>query len=247
MFSPLEQFDILYIMNLGIRFLDLSITNSTIFLILVFSYIFLFLLLNINRIRILPFIWFSILESIYEFTVTLVFGNCNVVGQKYFPFIFVLFLFLLTTNLLGMVPYSFTLTSHLIFTFSLALVIFIGINIVGIREHKLKYFNLFLPPGAPLAIAPFIILIELISYFSRVFSLAIRLFANMMSGHTLLKILAGFAWTMLLKSNIWLFLFLIPFIIVFIVTAVEIGIAFLQAYVFTILVCIYLHDVLYMH
>jgi len=124
---------------------------------------------------------------------TIVKDNLNNKGEIYFPFIFTLHLFLLIANLIGMIPYSFTITSHIIFTFSLALAIFLGINIIGIKQHGINFFSLFLPRGVPLVIVPLIITIEFLSYIVKVFTLSIRLFANMTSGHTLLKIIAGFS------------------------------------------------------
>ena len=165
----------------------------------------------------------------------------------YFPLIFVIFIFILTCNLLGMIPYSFTVTSHIIVTFFLSLSIFIGVTIIGFAHHGIHFFSFFLPAGAPVVLGPFLVVIELISYISRAFSLAIRLFANMMSGHSLLKILAGFAWTMLSVGGIFYVIHLVPLIIVFIITGLEIGIAMLQAYVFTVLTCIYLNDSINLH
>jgi F-type H+-transporting ATPase subunit a len=132
-------------------------------------------------------------EEFYKLTLMIVQDNLNKKGEIYFPFIFVLHLFLLICNILGMVPYSFTVTSHIIFTFSLALSIFIGINFIGLQRHGLDFFALFLPRGVPLVIVPLIITIEFLSYIVKVFTLSIRLFANMTSGHTLLKIIAGFS------------------------------------------------------
>lgn len=146
-----------------------------------------------------------------------------------------------------MLPYLFTITSHLILTLSLSFAFFFGINIVGIRKFGFNFFGLFLPTGAPLIIAPFLIIIEIISYIARLFSLAIRLFANMMSGHTLLNILAGFGWVIISLGGLISLTFFIPTVIVFIVTGLELIISALQAYVFTVLVCIYLMDVLIMH
>jgi ATP synthase subunit 6 len=146
------------------------------------------------------------------------------------------------TNLIGMIPYSFTITSHLFITFSLALTIFIGINIIAIKKHKLHFLGFFLPSGVHIALAPLLVPIEVVSYVARVFSLAIRLFANMMSGHTLLKIIAGFAWTMISFGGVWYILQLFPLLIIIAVTVLELGIAILQAYVFTILICLYLND-----
>jgi F-type H+-transporting ATPase subunit a len=149
--------------------------------------------------------------------------------------------------MIGMIPYTFTVTSHLIITFGLGLATFIGITIVALREHKLHFFAFFLPGGAPLAMAPFLVIIEFISYMFRGISLSIRLFANMMAGHTLLKILAGFSWTMLSLGGIFYVLQLFPLLVVFALTGLELGIAFLQAYVWTVLVCIYLNDAIHLH
>lgn len=146
-----------------------------------------------------------------------------------------------------MIPYSFTVTSHIIFTFGLALSLFIGINIIGVREHGIKFFSLFLPKGVPLIIMPLLVTIEIISYLIKVFTLSIRLFANMTSGHTLLKIIAGFAWTMLQSGGLIAFFHIIPLVLLLILIGLELGIAALQAYVFTLLTCIYLNDVLDMH
>lgn len=151
-------------------------------------------------------------------------------------------------NLIGMIPYSFTITSAFSITLFLSLGFFIGVNIIGCLIHGTDILNLFLPGGAPLPIVPFLIIIEIISYFARIFSLSIRLFANMMSGHTLLKILIGFSWNMFnCGSKLIILLALIPFFIVFVITGLELAIAFLQAYVFTVLICIYLNDVFAFH
>lgn len=177
----------------------------------------------------------------------LVRDNLGSKGEIYFPFIFTLHLFLLFCNLIGMVPYSFTVTSHIVFTFSLALLIFIGINIIGFRTHGLLFFSLFLPRGVPLVIVPLLVTIEFLSYIVKVFTLSIRLFANMTSGHTLLKIIAGFSWTMLQAGGLLAFFHLIPLVLLLALIGLELAIAGLQAYVFTLLSCIYLNDVLDLH
>mgnify|MGYP001810232380 FL=1 len=150
-------------------------------------------------------------------------------------------------NILGMVPYTFTVTSNIIFTFSLGMTTFIGLNIIGLKQHGLHFFSLFLPPGAPLALAPLLVPIELISYVFRVVALSVRLFANMMAGHTLLKILATFAWKMLSVGGIFLIIQLFPFAIIIAITGLELAIAFLQAYVWTTLTCLYLSDAINLH
>ena len=173
--------------------------------------------------------------------------NLNIRVLVYFPVVFTIFLFILLSNLIGMIPYSYTITSSFVVTLFFSLGFFIGVNIIGVFIHKLKIFNLFLPGGTPAVIVPILIIIEFISYFARILSLAIRLFANMMSGHTLLKILIGFVWTMMTSSLMGTLCFFIPMTIIFMVTVLELAIAFLQAYVFTVLLSIYLNDVINMH
>jgi ATP synthase subunit 6 len=245
--TPLEQFDILGLIPIiQTQNLYLYITNSTVStsitgLLLVTTLQF----IKLNT-KMIPTRWQSIWEEIYLFAKTLVEKNIGQEGLRFFPLIFFLFSFLTITNLIGMIPYSFTITSHLFVTFSLAFMLFTGINIIAIREHGLHFLGFFLPSGVNLALAPLLIPIELVSYITRVFSLAIRLFANMMSGHTLLKIIAGFAWTMLSFGGIWYLIQLFPLLIILAVTVLELGIAILQAYVFTILICLYLNDALHL-
>lgn len=247
LYSPLEQFQIISIIPIEIFGFNISITNSTIMMLIVFLLITTGFNKAISGNRIVPIRKQAVVESIYEFVYNMLYENVGEKGNQYFPFIFVLFIFLLVCNLIGMIPYSFTVTSHLIVTFFLSLSIFIGVTIIGFVHHRLHFFSFFLPPGSPVALGPFLVVIELISYVSRAFSLAIRLFANMMSGHSLLKILAGFAWSMLSFGGIFYILHLIPLIIVFLITGLEIGIAILQAYVFTVLTCIYLNDSINLH
>jgi ATP synthase subunit 6 len=247
MFTPLEQFEIINIIPLSFFGFNISITNSTFLVFVIFSLMFTLLFFVKQKDTIVPNRWQLIIEKIFIFAKSLISENMGTKYFKYFVYIYVLFFFLLLANLLGMIPYSFTVTSHLIFTFTLSFSTFFAINVIGIRKHGLKFFGLFLPTGAPLIVAPYLIIIELISYIARVFSLAIRLFANMMSGHTLLKILAGFGWTMASMASIWALAHFLPLIIVFLVTGLEIAIACLQAYVFTVLVSIYLNDVIHLH
>jgi F-type H+-transporting ATPase subunit a len=240
--TPLEQFEIISLLPLfHFKNIYINITNSALFTFLNLSLILLlFQFININN-KIIPTRWQSILEEVFLFAKSLVKKNIGPESLQYFPFIFFLFLFLTVSNLIGLIPYSFTITSHIFMTFSLALTLFIGINIIAIKKHKLHFLGFFLPHGIHLALAPLLVPIEIASYLSRVFSLSIRLFANMMSGHTLLKIIAGFAWTMLSFGGIWYFLQLFPLVIIIAVTVLELGIAILQAYVFTILICLYLN------
>jgi len=246
--SPLEQFAIISLIPFHFGNFYFSFTNSSLFMFLTTGF---FLLLCFfitqNGGKLVPTRWQSFIEMIYEFVANLVEEQVGKKGRKYFPFIFSLFTFLLFSNLIGMIPYSFTTTSHLIITFSLSVSVFIGVTLIGFQIHGLHFFSFLLPPGAPLALAPFLVIIELVSYSFRAISLGVRLFANMMAGHTLVKILSGFAWSMLSFGGIMYLVSFIPFLVVFALTFLEIGVACLQAYVFTILTCIYLNDAIHLH
>lgn len=192
-FSPLEQFAIIRFIPLKLGFFDASLTNSSILVILSCTLTFLFYNLSSSQAKLLPSSWQSVVEFIYEFIYYNVLSeNVKKQGDQYFPFLFAMFSFIFSCNLVGMIPYSFTVTSHIVVTLGLAITAFLAINIIGIRIHGFHALSFFLPSGAPLALAPLLVMIELVSYSFRVVSLALRLFANMMSGHCLLKILAGF-------------------------------------------------------
>lgn len=246
MFSPLDQFEIFSIHKNNVE--SLTFTNSAFFIILIFflfNLLFKFSLHKHTSIFANNYNYF--LFRLFSFVKELVKENLGTKYMVFFPLIFFLFNFILFSNMVGMVPYSFTVTSHIMVTFTLSFAFFWGINLLGIRKHGFHFLSLFLPGGSPIMIAPFLVIIELVSYIARVFSLAIRLFANLMSGHTLLKILSNFGWLMLSNFGFWVIASLIPILIVFAVTGLEIAIAFLQAYVFTILICIYLNDSLNLH
>lgn len=247
--TPLEQFSIISLIPLHINSFYFSFTNSSLFLLITTTFLFcLFYMITKNGGYLIPSRWQSFVEMIYEFVVSLVDEQIGARdGKRFFPIIFTIFVLLLFTNLIGMVPYSFTATSHLVVTFGLSLSIFIGITIYGFQEHGIHFFSYLLPKGAPLALAPLLVVLELVSYCFRAVSLGVRLFANMMAGHTLVKILSGFAWTMLSVGGLLTLASVIPFAIVFALTGLEIGVACLQAYVFTILTCIYLNDAIHLH
>lgn len=246
--TPLEQFSIISLIPFHVGNLYLSFTNSSLFLLATITLLYtLFYMTTRKGGSLVPSRWQSFVEMIYEFVVSLVDEQIGSKGRKYFPLIFTIFVFILFTNLIGMVPYSFTATSHLVVTFGLSLSLFIGITIVGFQNHGIHFFSFLLPKGAPLALAPLLVVLELVSYCFRAVSLGVRLFANMMAGHTLVKILSGFAWTMLSVGGILSVASSIPFAIVFALTGLEIGVACLQAYVFTILTCIYLNDAINLH
>lgn len=245
--SPLEQFSIISLIPFHFGNLYFSITNSTFILFIIFSiFCFLASLAFSHGGFIIPTTIQLFFESLYQFVSNLVFEQIGQQGiKRFFPLVFVIFTFLLLCNLFGMIPYSFTVTSHFIVTLGLAFSLFIGITIIGFQFHGIHFLSLLLPKGAPLFLAPFLVLLEFISYFFRAISLGVRLGANMMAGHTLVKILAGFSWT--LVGGTLTILAFFPFFIVFLLTGLEIGIAIVQAYVFSMLICIYLNDSLYLH
>jgi F0F1-type ATP synthase membrane subunit a len=230
-FSPLEQFSINRFIPIFIGNFDFSITNSTVLVIISTTVAFLFYNFACSNAKLLPSAWQSTAEFIYEFIYfTVLSENVKKNGPLYFPMLFTIFSFIFFCNLLGMIPFSFTVTSH-----------------IGVKTHGFHMLSLFLPPGAPIALAPLLVMIELVSYSFRVVSLALRLFANMMSGHCLLKILAGFAWTMLGAGGILSIAHFLPLLVIFAIVGLELSIAFLQAYVFTVLLCIYLNDAISLH
>lgn len=252
--SPLDQFSIHPILDLHMGNYYFSFTNSSLFMLLTLGLVLLLLFVITKKGggKLVPNAWQSLVELIYDFVLNLVNeqigGISGNVKQKFFPCILVTFTFLLFCNLQGMIPFSFTVTSHFLITLALSFSIFIGITIVGFQRHGLHFFSFLLPAGVPLPLAPFLVLLELISYCFRALSLGIRLFANMMAGHSLVKILSGFAWTMLFLNNIFYFIGdLGPLFIVLALTGLELGVAILQAYVFTILICIYLNDAINLH
>ena len=171
---------------------DISFTNASLFMVLSVIVSSLFLYLGIKKSSLIPNRFQSSVELLYEFVSNMVKENVGTGGKKYFPFIFSLFMFILFGNLLGMIPYSYTFTSQIIVTVTLALIIFIGVTLIALIKHKLKFFTFFFPSGVPIALAPLLIPIEIISYLSRPVSLSVRLFANMMAGHTMLKVFGGF-------------------------------------------------------
>ena len=246
--SPLEQFAIIQYIPIHFGGLYFSFTNSSLYMGLVVGLLILwFSFVTKNGGKLIPTRWQSIVEMIYEFVISLVEEQIARGGKMYFPLIFTTFIFILFSNLIGMIPYAFTTTSHLMITFGLSVSLFIGITLIGITKNGLHFFSLFLPPGAPIALAPFLVAIELVSYSFRAISLGVRLFANMMAGHTLVKILAGFGFDMMQQGGLLAVASIIPIAVIFALTGLEIAVAFLQAYVFTILLCIYLNDAINLH
>jgi F-type H+-transporting ATPase subunit a len=252
--TPLDQFAIYPIIDLHVGNYYFSFTNIALYMLLtVVLVVFLFFVVTKKGGgKSVPNAWQSLVELIYDFVLNLVNeqigGLSGNVKQKFFPRISVTFTFSLFRNPQGMIPFSFTVTSHFLITLALSFSIFIGITIVGFQRHGLHFFSFLLPAGVPLPLAPFLVLLELISYCFRALSLGIRLFANMMAGHSLVKILSGFAWTMLFLNNIFYFIGdLGPLFIVLALTGLELGVAISQAHVSTISICIYLNDATNLH
>lgn len=238
--SPLAQFEIKPLLSLRLGDVDLSYTNSALFMTISLVLAASFLMLATRRSALVPGRWQSLAEISYEFVANMIRDNVGQEGRKYFPLIFSLFMFVLFGNLLGMIPYSFTYTSHIIVTFAMAAVVFIGVTIIGFKKHGLHFLSFLMPAGVPIFMAPLIVPIEILSYFTRPVSLALRLFANMTAGHTMLKVFAGFVALLGVFG-------VVPLLLVAALTGLELIIAFLQAYVFTILTCVYLNDALHLH
>jgi len=237
--SPLEQFEILVIFPLYIRGLDFSITQATLFLWFALLQFFLFFSLGFHKARVIPHAFQMVCEQGYLFITSIIKQQVGSIGLRYFPLLFVVFFLILFSNLIGLIPFSFAPTSHIAMTFSIALSCNLAFVIIGFKENGLSFLKLFVPKGGPLWLFPIIIIIEFVSYLLRTFSLSIRLFANIMAGHTLLHILSSFV-SIFLESNPDLAF--LPSMLVLAVIGLELGVAFLQAYVFVILLCIYLND-----
>lgn len=238
--SPLEQFEIKPIVEIQFAGVDISFTNSSLFMVLAVVLVSLIMVGGARRGAIVPGRWQIMTESIYDFIAGLLRDTVGDEGRKYFPFVLTLFLFILFGNMLGMIPYSFTFTSHIIVTFGLAIVIFIGVTILGFVKHGAHFFSFFAPPGTPWPMLPLLVPIEVISYLSRPISLSVRLFANMLAGHTLLKVIAGFVPALSVAG-------ILPLSLLVALIGLEFLIAFLQAYVFAILTCLYINDALHLH
>ncbi len=237
--GPLAQFKIKPLVEMNLGGLDVSFTNSSAWMVVAIILATCLLTVSMSRRAMIPGRWQSMSELIYEFVANMVRDNVGTEGRRYFPFIFTLFIFILFCNTLGMVPFSFTPTSHIIVTFALAFVVFVGVTIIGFVKNGTGFLRLFAPSGVPMALMPLLVPIEVISYFVRPISLSVRLFANMMAGHTMLKVFGGFV------ISLGLLLGWAPLLFLVALTGLEIGIALLQAYVFTILTCLYLHDALH--
>ena len=240
--NPMHQFEVYSIgPEIILGPVNLSFTNSSLFMVISSLSILLLLFLATKKKSLIPSKIQLVGEMSYAFVAKMISDTAGTNAKPFFPFIFTLFMFVLFCNMVGMLPYSFTVTSHIIVTFVLAAAIFIGVTVIGFIKHGIKYLELFVPKGVPVVLLPLIIIIEVISYLSRPVSLSVRLFANMMAGHTMMKVFGGFVISLGLLGG-WL-----PLGFSVALTGLEILVAFLQAYVFAILTCIYLNDALNLH
>lgn len=244
--SPLDQFDIKVFIGFISPFIDItsfSITTFTIYTIIVLLVILSLVLLTDNNSLIIGSKWYVSQEAMYDTIYNMV--NNQIGGKEggyYYPLIYSLFIFIFTANLISMIPYSFAITSHLLFVVSLSVIIWLGVTITGLFKHGLVFFSLFVPAGCPLALAPLLVLIELLSYIARAISLGLRLSANVLSGHLLLAILGTLIFNLMSISLITFILGFIPIIALLAIVALEFAIAIIQSYVFTILTSSYLKD-----
>ena len=249
--SPLDQFEIRDLISLNapvLGNLSLSLTNIGLYLTLGGYLVFIISIMSTNNNKIVSNSWSICQESIYATVHSIVVGQINEKrGQIYFPFIYVLFVFILINNLIGMIPYSFASTSHFVLTFSLSFTVVLGATILGLSKHGLEFFSLFVPAGCPLGLLPLLVLIEFISYLARNVSLGLRLAANILSGHMLLNILSGFTYNILTSGFAFFFLGLFPLAFIIAFSGLELGIAFIQAQVFVVLSCSYIKDALELH
>ena len=249
--SPLDQFEIRDLFSINASILgnsQISITNIGLYLSISTLIITMLSILATNYNKLIPNAWSISQESLYSTVHSIVVNQINAnKGQIYFPFIYVLFLFILINNLIGMVPYSFASTSHFILTFFISFTVVLGATILGFQKHGLEFFSLFVPSGCPLGLLPLLVLIEFISYLARNISLGLRLAANILSGHMLLSILSGFTYNIMTSGILFFLVSLIPLAFIVAFSALELGISFIQAQVFVVLTSSYIKDGLDLH
>ena len=248
--SPLEQFEVTSLIGLNVPllgYLNLTLTNLALYSILVLILVIGLHVLANNNTKLIPSKWSIALESSFASLNSLVRDQIGITNEIYLPFIYSLFFFVLIANLIGNVPYSYTVTTSIIVTLGLSFTILIGVTILGLIIHQLKFFAFFIPSGTPLALVPLLVLIELLSYSARAFSLGVRLFANMCAGHTLLKILSTFLYQMFSGSLIVAVFALVPFALFIALIGLELAVSFIQSYVFCILTSSYIRDAIELH
>jgi F-type H+-transporting ATPase subunit a len=244
--NPMEQFAIKPIIPLHIGGYDVSFTNQSLLMVVVVSAAALFLTLAVKPGRLVPTRGQSMAEMSYEFVANMIHSATGEDGLKFFPFIFTLFMFVLFCNFFGLIPGSFTVTSQIAVTFALACLVILTVIVVGFAKHGIGFLKLFVP-HAPFALLLLLVPIEVISFLTRPISLSVRLFANMLAGHTMLQVFAGFVIALGGAGGILSLLSIAPMLLIVAIMLLELLVAFLQAYVFAILTCIYLHEALHLH
>jgi F-type H+-transporting ATPase subunit a len=246
MADPIHQFQIVNLFTVAkVGGADITFTNSAAFMFATVALVSIFLIASTGSRALVPNRMQAISETLYEFVAGMLRDSAGEAGMKFFPFVFSLFVFVLIANLFGMIPYAFTVTSHIIITFALAMLVFLTVTIYGFIRHGGHFLRVFVPSGVPMYVLPLVVLIELISFLSRPISHSVRLFANMLAGHITLKVFASFVAGLLGAGAALAPLAVLPLFMVVALTALEFLIAFLQAYVFAILTCIYLNDALH--
>ncbi len=248
--SPLEQFEVSPFVSLNAPILgglNLSLTNLGFYTLVVLVLSIGVHVLGSNDRRLVPSRWSIGLESSYASLHGMVKEQIGSANEVFLPFIYSLFFFIILANLSGNVPYNFTVATSAVVSLGLSFTIFFGVTILGLYRHGVHFFSYFLPAGTPLGMVPLLVLIELISYLARAFSLGVRLFANMVAGHTLLKILSGMLWPILTSGVVMFFVALLPMAIFLALVGLEIAVSFIQAYVFVVLTCVYLRDAIDLH
>ncbi|MFY9589249.1 F0F1 ATP synthase subunit A [Rickettsia endosymbiont of Halotydeus destructor] len=239
--SPLLQFNVNKLVEINLFGIDISFNNSSGYMLLAVILALTYFYISLQKKLLIPSRLQASAEMIYALVTGMLNQSVGANGRKFIPLIFSLFVFILFCNLLGMIPYGFTVTSHISITFALAIMIFLTITIVGFYNYGLRFFTIFLPHGTPLWLAPLMIIIELFTYLARPVSLSLRLAANMMAGHILLKVIAGF------MVSLMIYLKFIPLPLIIVLIGFEIFVAILQAYIFAILSCVYLNDAINLH
>jgi F-type H+-transporting ATPase subunit a len=246
MIDPIEQFDVHTIFTIGhIGNQEIAFTNSSAYMFGSVALISLLMIGGVAVRQMVPGRIQSIAEISYEFVASTIRSNAGSEGMKFFPLVFSLFMFILVSNMIGIIPYAFTVSSHIIVTASLALLVFCTVLVYGFYKNGLKFFKLFVPSGIPIVILPLVVMIEVISFLSRPISHSVRLFANMLAGHITLKVFASFIPLLAGLGVAGVAGAVLPLGMVIALTALELLVAFLQAYVFTILTCIYLNDAIH--
>jgi F-type H+-transporting ATPase subunit a len=250
MFSPLDQFETISLFGFSAPILGdfyLSLTNLGFYTIIVFTIVVGLHYLSNNNFALVPSSYSIALESLYATISSIVRNQIGETKEIYIPFIYSLFLFVLIANLVSNVPYSFAVTSSIIVCLGLSITVWLGVTILALVKHNIKFFSFFVPAGTPLPLVPLLVLIELVSYFARAISLGLRLFANLTAGHTLVAILSSFLFKLFTSSLLIFFVTLIPFGLFMAILVLEIAVSFIQAYVLSLLVSSYLKDAIYLH